>query len=375
MNDRFPVEVLLVEDNPGDARLIEEELASAGADRFELNWVERLKDGLNELDEDDTDLVLLDLSLPDSDGLDTVERVLEATKLPTVVLTGYEDENLGVQAVRAGVDDYLVKDDVDGDRLARAIRYALERHETQRQLEQLRRQVSMNEKLASLGALVAGVGKEIRNSTTHITNAIYQLRQRVEDRAREHPELEDLAEQIDEDAATAMDGVAQIDKLVRGLREFTQSGPEVRTRESLHEVVGEAVELFRRTHESTVTVAAELEPTAEVEINRTQIQQVVLNLLTNAAEAMPEGDEVRVSTVTDDEDRAKLVVEDAGKGMPTYVQERLFEPFFTTKDDHAGLGLAIARRIVDSHDGEIACTSRQGEGTRFTVHLPSAEEA
>lgn len=371
MNDRFPVDVLLVEDNPGDARLIEEELASAGADRFQLNWVERLKEGLNEVGEDAVDLVLLDLSLPDSDGLETVEPVLEATRLPTVVLTGYEDENLGVQAVRAGVDGYLVKGDVDGDRLARAIRYALEPHEIQRELEQLRRQVSMNEKLASLGALVAGVGKEIRSSTTHITNAIYQLRQRIEERAREEPELEDLAQQIDEDAAIAMEGVDQIDELVRGLRDFTQSGLVTRTRESLHEVVGEAVDLFRRTHESTV--AADLEPTPETEINETQIQQVVLNLLANAAEAMSEGGQVQVSTSTDDEGRAKLQVEDEGTRMPAYVQERLFEPFFTTKDDHAGLGLAIAQRIVDSHDGGIACTSREGEGTCFSVHLPSAK--
>lgn len=369
-----PTRVLLVEDNPGDARLIEEELAEAAPSAFDLTWVERLKDGLSTLEEDGTDVVLLDLSLPDSTGLDTVQRVHDASPgAPIVVLTGFEDEALGTRAVRGGAQDYLVKDQVDGDRLARAMRYAIERREAQEELESLRRQVAMSEKLASLGALVSGIAQEIRNSTTQITNTIYQLRQRIDETARTHPEFNDLVEDVSEYSATAMDGVSRIDELVRELRQFTKSGAQLEETESLDTIVHEAVDLFRRTHQTKINLHADLQATPTVRVNRTQIQQVVLNLLTNAAEALPDGGSIQVSTGPSGS-RAELVIEDHGSGMTQYVQSRMFEPFFTTKEHGAGLGLAIARRIVDTHEGEIGCDTEKGEGTRFTVTLPAADE-
>jgi two-component system cell cycle sensor histidine kinase/response regulator CckA len=123
------IRVLLIEDNPGDARLIREMLVEAKAARFDLECADRLSSGLERLAEGDIDVVLLDLGLPDSQGLDTLGKMLtEPPEVPIIViLTGLDDEALAVQAVRAGAQDYLVKGQVDSNLLVRSMRYAIGR--------------------------------------------------------------------------------------------------------------------------------------------------------------------------------------------------------------------------------------------------------
>jgi len=133
-----PIKVLLVEDNPGDARLLEEDLREVPGQEFELTHVERLEEASERLREEEYDVVLLDLSLPDSSGLDTVKRTFnEAPTMPIVVLTGLDDESLGLSAVREGAQDYLVKGQTQGRLLVRAIHYALERERLLEEREQL----------------------------------------------------------------------------------------------------------------------------------------------------------------------------------------------------------------------------------------------
>ncbi len=129
MTDGEPIRVLLVEDNPGDRRLILEALAEVSYSRIQLEHADCLQAAQDTLASTEYDLILLDLSLPDSHGLETVERTEDvAPDTPIVILTGLDDVNIGIQAVRAGAQDYLVKGEVTGHLLVRAIRYAIERH-------------------------------------------------------------------------------------------------------------------------------------------------------------------------------------------------------------------------------------------------------
>ena len=131
-----PIRVLLVEDNPGDARLIKEMLAEAEGQDFSIEWVSRLADGLERLGRDKIDVVLLDLGLPDSQGLDTFIKAREqAPQVPFVVLTGLSDENLALTALRQGAQDYLFKDETHPNLILRAIRYATERKQAELALE------------------------------------------------------------------------------------------------------------------------------------------------------------------------------------------------------------------------------------------------
>jgi PAS domain S-box-containing protein len=132
-----PLKILLIEDNPGDARLLQEMLVEIKNPSFELDWVDRLSAGLEHLKQQSVDAVLLDLSLPDSKGLDTFTKVqAQAPHVPITVLSGLDDTSLAIRAVREGAQDYLIKGEVDGNLLSRAIRYAIERKRTEEALRE-----------------------------------------------------------------------------------------------------------------------------------------------------------------------------------------------------------------------------------------------
>jgi len=143
------IRVLLIEDNPGDAQLIKVMLAEADGESFELRHVERLEAGLRELGNGKIDIVLSDLSLPDSYGLDSFLRLhARAPHVPIIVLSGLNDTTVALSAVHEGAQDYLIKGEVDGQLLARAMRYAIER---KRMSEQLHRYAAeLREKNAQL---------------------------------------------------------------------------------------------------------------------------------------------------------------------------------------------------------------------------------
>ncbi|ERH12802.1 MAG: response regulator receiver protein [halophilic archaeon J07HB67] len=139
-----PTTILLVEDNEGDARLIEELLQMKGgrlgrdttvSRNFRVEHVERLADAFAVVGEGGVDIVLLDLMLPDSRGRETLERFLDRTDgLPVIVMTGLNDRDFGLEAVRRGAQDFLVKGEFDGELLVRAIKYAIERKKNERRL-------------------------------------------------------------------------------------------------------------------------------------------------------------------------------------------------------------------------------------------------
>jgi diguanylate cyclase (GGDEF)-like protein len=137
------VHVLLIEDNPGDARLIKEALAESTRTRFQVEVAQTLSDGLVQLAAQDYDAALIDLSLPDSMGLDTVLRARAgAEAVPIIVLTGLDDDTVASAAVNAGAQDFISKNRLEPDGLARAIRYAIDRH---RMLQQVRQMAVLDE--------------------------------------------------------------------------------------------------------------------------------------------------------------------------------------------------------------------------------------
>ena len=136
-NQQAPtIAVLLVEDSSGDARLVQEMLSEATVAVFELTHAERLDEALDLVAKSSFDVVLLDLDLPDSQGPNTFLKLqAHATDVPVVVLSGLDDETIAVTAIRAGAQDYLIKGQIDSHLLSRALRYAIERHRLQAELE------------------------------------------------------------------------------------------------------------------------------------------------------------------------------------------------------------------------------------------------
>ena len=159
------INVLVIEDNPADARLIREGLAELNQPAFRILHAERLAEGLEKLQTEPVSVVLLDLALPDSHGIESLKRVRSAAeKLPVIVLTGFDDEALGLAAMRHGAQDYLVKGQVDNKPLFRSLLFAMERKRTER-LQQLSHEILgiLNEPLAfqeMMGSVVAAIERE-----------------------------------------------------------------------------------------------------------------------------------------------------------------------------------------------------------------------
>ncbi|MEJ2671981.1 MAG: PAS domain S-box protein, partial [Deltaproteobacteria bacterium] len=174
-----PLKILLIEDNPGDVRLIREMLTEAGAHDFVIEWVASLSQGLQNLVKDKVDLILLDLTLPDSHGLETFCKAYSlAPQIPFVLLTGLEDETLALTALQKGAQDYLVKGRMDGHTLVRAVRYAAERKKSQ---EDLRRAYDELERL-------------VQARTAELVAANQQLQEEIAQRRQANAKLQALIE-------------------------------------------------------------------------------------------------------------------------------------------------------------------------------------
>lgn len=234
------------------------------------------------------------------------------------------------------------------------------RRQVEEELASARRQLAVNEKLSALGTLVSGVAHEIRTPLTYVLNNVHLARDALArgDSAKGAAYLGECIE-----------GVERIKRLVGDLRRFNRHPLGIVQPEDPVAVVREAVDLFRATQRGRVRVVLEAKSCPSVALDRVQIQQVVLNLLDNAAEASNGAGEVRIS-VAPEGSRVVVLVADDGPGVAPEIEARIFEPFVTTKADGTGLGLSIVRRIVEGHGGTVRCETVPGRGATFRVALP-----
>jgi signal transduction histidine kinase/CheY-like chemotaxis protein len=275
-----------------------------------------------------------------------------------------------------------------------AIHDLTERRRAEEEREALRASLAQQDRLASMGMLAAGVAHEINNPLTFLLYNLEGLAHEVPGwiapiaRAREALDAAGLAHGLPggpllEDAAArlrdALDGGERIREISRALSTFSRAERAEPAPINVHHAIEHAITMAQnelKYRARLVRVFGHLPPLLASE---GKIAQVMLNLLINAAHAIPEGDvegnEVRVRTWAED-GRALIEVSDTGQGILPEHLPRIFEPFFTTKGVGvgSGLGLAISRSIIVSFGGEIGCTSEPGRGTRFRISLPACEE-
>ncbi|MEE8442195.1 MAG: response regulator, partial [Dehalococcoidia bacterium] len=351
MNDR-PINVLLIEDEPGDARLVREILAYADSHQFNLECTDRLSAGLERLARGGIDVVLLDLGLPDSRGLDTLAALhaLESA-VPVVVETGLDDEALALEAVQSGAQDYLIKGHFSHDVLARTIRYAIERKHAERALrESEHRAVSMleelkvtqesliqAEKLSAIGELVAGVAHELNNPLSTIVGFAELLLTRDPE-----PEARQYLERIQSDGWRAA-------RVVANLRTFAQKREVQATVLDVNEVLTDVLKLKSYSLKvSTIQVEEELAADLpKVLADTGQLQIVFLNLINNAQSAMGEAYGrgtlwIKTARVGDN---VRVTIADEGPGIEPENLSKIFDSFFTTKDVDKGMGMGLGLSI------------------------------
>ena len=254
-----------------------------------------------------------------------------------------------------------------GDMVSSSIRDISERKAREAELDAFRRQIAVSEKLAALGTMVSGVAHEIRTPLTYINNNLELIKIQIEKVAKSETDPAKASQTIASLVASGKEGVERADRIVEQLRQFASA--QLKTEPSaLHRVVANAVELFRSVRKGQLVVNVDLQPMTGFEVDKGQIQQVLINLLNNGAEAMANSGVLKVR-LHETSDGAEIEVEDNGPGIPAEVQSRLFDPFFTTKTEGTGLGLSVSRRIIEAHGGSIRFTTGSS-GTTFTVLLP-----
>ena len=358
------LKVLLIEDNPGDANLIRQMLAEEKLTCFDLEWVEELSIGLKHLARRDVDALLLDLSLPDNQGLNTFIRVhTQAPKLPIIVLSGLEDEALAMEAVRKGAQDYLVKGRVDSHLLSRAIKYAIQRKRTEEIL--LR-----SEKLKALGGMAGGIAHDFNNLLTIILGNAQLL-----EKGLKRYKLEEIKRRLRIIVQTASEG----GETVRRMRYFTQRGISGKgfTMIDLNKIIRDALRSTSprwkdeaEVRGATIKIKERLGKLPFLLGSRTELMEVLTNFIFNAIEAMPQGGEIRIKTEAK-ENEVLLYFTDTGQGISKEIKDKIFDPFFTTKGPQSsGLGLSVSYGIIGHHQGEIKVDSIEGKGTTFTIGIP-----
>jgi signal transduction histidine kinase len=241
-------------------------------------------------------------------------------------------------------------------------------------LDKLRRaqdDLIRSEKLASMGRLVAGIAHEINNPVNAVINSLGPLEEIVRQIEREPAHAAELARSAEEMLTVVQRGAARTKAIVQALHNYSRGDEAVPREVSLARSVEDSLDLLRHRLRN-VTVVKEVDPGARILGLPGQIDQVLMNLLTNAAQALGDGGgSIRISVVTAGNE-VRVKVADDGPGIPTDILPRIFDPFFTTKDvgEGSGLGLSIVHGIVERHGGHIAVDSAPGRGTTFTLTFP-----
>jgi two-component system cell cycle sensor histidine kinase/response regulator CckA len=371
----MPLQLLLVEDDTADAYLTQATLEEAGVDA-EWRHVVRLADIDFGTIGDWADCVLIDLSLPDSQGLETVRKLLSSVPgLPVVVVSGNSDQALALAAVHEGAQDYLVKGRIEPDLLARTIRYAIERKLIERELQRARQ-------MARLGQLAGGMAHQFNNLHAVIVNYADFLAEALSDAVQiGAAELR----QAREDVAQIQQSAARAVALTKQLTIFAEQDVVQSQIVSLNDVIEGARELIFAWIGSGISLELNLGgDVPDVLADRGHVEHLLASLADNARQAMPEGGQMTIDTAQVNDERpggspmghtyARMRIRDTGTGIASDIVDRVFDPFFTGRagGERAGLGLAVVHAIMERWGGQADVASSPGAGTTVTLLFPAA---
>jgi signal transduction histidine kinase len=349
--------ILLVEDNPGDTRLLREMFDEDSSLTVDLTCVGFMADAESYLAAHAVDVVLLDLGLPDAQGLAGIRRArVAAPDTPLVVLTGMDDEALAAQSLQEGAQDYLIKGQIETRGLLRALRYAGERKRLERMKDEF----------------VSTVSHELRTPLTSITGSLGLLTSKaVGTLSGPAARLIEIAHSNSQRLVRLVNDILDIEKLESGHVVFNLRRVEVRP------LVQEAVEALGELAQGLgVRIRIEAAPAVqEVRADTDRLAQVITNLLSNAVKFSPPNSEV-VVTIENGDGLVRISVRDHGPGIAAEFKSHVFERFAQADATNArrkggtGLGLSIVKEIVDRLAGEVGFDDAPGGGTIFHVELP-----
>ena len=377
------ITILLIEDDPDDAGLIARTLKGDDRDAFEVRCAASLSEGIAFARTHDVDVVLMDLFLPDSQGIDTLKTFLEAhPELPVVVLTDHDDEEAALESVAQGAQDYLMKDVINRAMLSRVLRYAIERFRYISEHDKIREQLQQMQKMESIGQLSGGVAHDFNNLLSVIQGNLQLL-----SRQREILGNEQAARWL----AAARDAVSRGADLTRRLLAFSRQQQLEKTNIDVAAQLKDMNALLQRLIGETIELDTSVEEgLPPIQSDRSQFENTILNLAINARDAMESGgvliikarlvevdaEFARLAADLEPGEYVRITVSDSGIGMSADVKQRAFEPFFSTKEigKGTGLGLSSVFGYMKQIGGHVTLDSEEGLGTTVSLYFPVSED-
>lgn len=377
--------VLLVENNTLDRKVILKMLQSSLYGKFEPHFAASLKEAFAFLKKQSCDVVLLDLNVDDSKGIETLKRFHRRfPDMAVVVNTGSYQEDLGLKAITRGAQDYLIKGMYKSYTLVKSLYYAIERKKAEDELksaysklQQTQTQLIQAEKMNVIGSLASGVAHEVKNPLATILYGVEYLNTRLD------PVDEKVAVTLD----SIKDAAISANSIIKGLLDFASLTNLKKDSENINILIDQSVSLIRPQFDR-INVRIEKSLSSDlplVKIDRNRIKQVIVDLIINALNAMAGGGALTIKSYHkkfSDEDvgwvdrRGKpfskgdsvVIVdfEDTGLGIKEEYLTKIFDPFFTTRRSSGGigLGLSIARTIMSNHGGIIVLQNKPDGGAR-----------
>lgn len=379
------LKVLILENNPVDRKVILKMLSTSPSGSFEPHVVVSLAEAFPLIIKQKFDVVLLDLNLNDSKGIDTLKRLhRKFSYLPVVVNTGSYRDDLGLEAITKGAQDYLIKGMYKSYLLVKSLYYAIERKKAEEELkkayntlQQTQVQLIQAEKMNVIGGLASGVAHEVKNPLATIMYGVEYL----------NTALQNTDEKVTLTLESIREAAKAANNIIKGLLDFASLTNLKKTSENLNSLIDQAINLTRpqcqRVNIHLEKILQQDLPTARIDRNR--IEQVIVDLIVNAIYAMNDGGRLTIRTSAkkfsiqdtgwmdrrgrsfEKGDHVVVVdIEDTGPGIREDFLVKIFDPFFTTRRAAGGigLGLSIARTIMNSHGGTINLYNKPEGGAR-----------
>ncbi len=388
--------VLHVEDSEDDSLLVMRELRRGGFEPSSQR-VDNQVAFKAALRASNWDVIISDFSLPRYNGLVALADAREEGKdIPFILVSGTIGENGAVNAMRAGAQDYVLKDSLG--RLPVAVEREVAEAGVRAAQRRMGEQLAISERMASAGTLAAGVAHEINNPLAVIManldfmngcfgRLLPEVRALEQYRRSHDPDsmgtangVEAGLKEVDECLHDAREAAERVRAIVRDVKLFSTPHEQARGPVNVTNVIESTIRMAWNEIRHRAHLIKNYGDVPLVDSNEARLGQILLNLLVNAAQSMPDGhaSENKIHVVTRlDSGRVVIEVRDTGAGIPKQLLTRIFDPFFTTKPIGVGtgLGLSLCYRMVTDLDGEIVVESEVGVGTVFRVTLPIATHA
>jgi two-component system sensor histidine kinase/response regulator len=357
---RKATRLLFVEDDAVYFNLLKRLLQNADDTKFDIQWASTLQQAFSDLQEKEIDVVLLDLNLPDSEGMETFQRLYKhAGGIPIIVLSGSNDEKQAMETVRLGAQDFLIKGQIGVHSLVRCVRYTLARLEV----------AEYRERIQAINDFTAALAHDLRGPIIGAERVLAAMLSDQESTfSQDNLAMLKLLQSNNQFLRSKVDSLLQIYRLESDLKNLDLEPVDIST------LIADCVSGFATsTSEGKPRIAFQIPSGLEVFGNRTALNQLCTNLLENAIKFSTPGDPIEVICIRNS-DTIELIVKDVGQGIAPDDLKFLFKKFWRGGRHSfvpgTGLGLYLCEKIVSAHHGSISCESRLGEGSSFTVNLP-----